>query len=275
MLTPEQQAIRSEGIGASEIAAVCGLSPWQGPIDVYLQKTGQATKEETDKTAWGTLVELMVKRWYCYNFKCELQNGATTRHAEHPWAIATPDFILDGKLIEVKNVGMRVAHHWGGGVPDYVVCQVLWQMLVTGYREAEVVATIGGLPPEVFPVAWDEEQAMLMFSVAELFWHNRVLAKVPPEPDGSNSYKEFLSRRYPRSGPGLAKCRDGEEQWAIAYEEAARLEKEAKSRKDEAANRLRAAIGEHEGLIFDGGKVTWKSDKNGSRTLRVTWKGSK
>jgi hypothetical protein len=37
----------------------------------------------------------------------------------------------------------------------------------------------------------------------------------------------------------------------------------------EIANRLRAAIGPSEGFTWDGGKVTWKTNKAGERTLRV------
>lgn len=37
-LSPEQHAIRRGGISGSEIAAVAGLNPWAGPIDVWRSK---------------------------------------------------------------------------------------------------------------------------------------------------------------------------------------------------------------------------------------------
>lgn len=281
MLTQEQQQIRAQGIGASEVASVCGLDPFRAPIDIYLAKTGQAIPfAGNEQTRWGDRIEGLVKQWYVDEFpEWDLLNGHTEQEENAPWAIATPDFFVhrkdddQEKLVEVKNVGMRMAYHWANGVPDYVVCQVLWQMLVTGVHVAEVVAVIGGQAPQVFPVEWDEEQAGLMFQVAESFWFNHVVARVPPEVDGSNSYKEFLSRLFPRSGPGLVKCGHQEVDWAVAYTKANKDEEDAKARKQEAANRLRKAIGEHEGLLLPCGKVTWKSDKTGKRSLRVTLKG--
>ena len=279
MLTQDQQRIRAQGLGASEIAAVCGLDPFRAPIDIYLQKTGQAVPFEGNaQTRWGDWIEGLVGKWYVEEFpEWTLHKGVTETSPGHSWALATPDFYAesdhDGKLIEVKNVGARMAHHWANGVPDYAQAQVLWQMLVTGCHVAEVVAVIGGQAPEVFPVAWDEEQAGLMFQIAESFWRNHVVARVPPEVDGSNSYKEFLARLFPRSGPGMAKGGVEEVGWATAYAKAGKDEEDAKSRKQHAANRLKQSIGEHEGLMLPCGKVTWKSDKTGKRSLRVSMKG--
>jgi putative phage-type endonuclease len=282
MLSTEQQQIRAQGIGASEVAAVCGLDPFRAPIDIYLQKTGQAVPfEGNEQTRWGDRIEGLVAKWYVEEFpEWTLLKGSTERHESHPWAVATPDFFArcpddsdNEKLVEVKNVGMRMAYHWANGAPDYVVAQVLWQMLVTGIQTAEVVAVIGGQAPQVFPVPWDEEQAGLMFEIAKSFWHNHVVARVPPEVDGSNSYREFLARLFPRSGPGLAKGGVEEVNWAAAYSKASKDEEDAKARKQEAANRLKHAIGEYEGLMLPCGKVTWKSDKTGKRSLRVSMKG--
>ena len=40
-MTPSREeflARRKQGIGGSDIAAVCGLSPWRSPLDVYYDK---------------------------------------------------------------------------------------------------------------------------------------------------------------------------------------------------------------------------------------------
>ena len=44
-------AARRSGIGGSDIAAICGLSPYQTPYDVWLDKLGQW--ETVARLDWG------------------------------------------------------------------------------------------------------------------------------------------------------------------------------------------------------------------------------
>ena len=41
----EWLALRKHGIGGSDAAAVCGMSRWAGPLDVYLDKTSKDVTE--------------------------------------------------------------------------------------------------------------------------------------------------------------------------------------------------------------------------------------
>lgn len=44
-------AARKRGVGGSEVAAICGLSPWKTPVDVFLDKTGRAPDEQEPSEA--------------------------------------------------------------------------------------------------------------------------------------------------------------------------------------------------------------------------------
>ncbi len=50
-LTAEQKADRVNTLGASEIAAVCGLSPWKSVHDVWLSKMGLVDDETSGAIA--------------------------------------------------------------------------------------------------------------------------------------------------------------------------------------------------------------------------------
>lgn len=56
-LTPEQIALRRNTLGASEIAAVCGMDPFAGPWDVWADKLGLDIREEFAESDMGHLFE--------------------------------------------------------------------------------------------------------------------------------------------------------------------------------------------------------------------------
>ena len=56
-LTPEQLAQRALGVSASEVAAVCGLSPYEGPWSVWAKKKGHIVVEMSDAMLLGHLLE--------------------------------------------------------------------------------------------------------------------------------------------------------------------------------------------------------------------------
>ena len=57
---------RRNGLGGSDIAAICGLSKWSTPRDIWLQKTNKVPVDDNmnDVQYWGTVMEpLIVKRF--------------------------------------------------------------------------------------------------------------------------------------------------------------------------------------------------------------------
>lgn len=283
MLTTEQLKIRGTGIGASEIAAVVGLNPFSAPIDVWLNKTGRATEEpdpEGDSHKdLGHRVETVLADVYAARTGAQLETCKTIVHPTEPWILATPDRHIVGtnRGVEIKLVGMHVVWHWTDEAPpDYLTLgQCQWQMLVTGWESIEVVALIGGTDFRVYSVPRDDETIEMLMTIGRRFWHEHVLADVPPPADGTDSYKAFLARRFPRSGPGLTKAPPEAERSAREYLQAAQDEVESAARKQAAANHLKSMIGEFEGIVGEFGRVTWKSNAKGIRSIKVTLRDSK
>jgi len=116
-LSDSQIALRSEGIGASEAAAVLGLSPWATPWDVFARKRGLVPPFEGNRaTAYGNHLEPFVVRLYQEDRGLEaMQLPVTMRHPEHPCIMATPDaFVLNPD--NPPPPGVRVAltdQRWG------------------------------------------------------------------------------------------------------------------------------------------------------------------
>lgn len=270
------------GIGSSEIAAICGESPYSSAHRVYGVKRGIEVEEgnDTEQTWLGHELEPILGRWYANEVGVELIRGpGTVRHPEHEWALATPDFEhADGsRIVECKVVGWRVEHHWDDsredGAPTYVLGQANWQMGIRGIHECAIpVLFTSDARKRIFLARFDERIFNAMLRIGERFWHENVLAGVAPPADESEDARQLLSRLYPRNTKELIAAPPGAYDQVVAYTDAKAAEKAAKSRAQGAANKLREMIGDSEGLAASWGRVTWTNDKTGKRTLRVTLK---
>lgn len=138
-------AARRHGIGASEIAAVMGLSPWESPFSLFWRKLNGWDIETTDTMRTGTLLEPVIADWWAYQ---AMEDGLGTgdagllfAHPERPWQLATPDRLVRDIFAQAVAVleCKWVAQSWDGWgpagtdqIPVYYRTQVLWQLDVIG-----------------------------------------------------------------------------------------------------------------------------------------------
>lgn len=268
MLTEAQLLARQSGIGASEIAAVCGLDPSKAPIDVWLLKTGRAESDESEQASIGHLLEPVIADLYAQRAGVQLA-PCDTRVGPCSWEIATPDRHIVGtdRGVEIKVVGARMAWHWADGVPDYVRCQCQWQMHVLGWSAIVVVALVGGTDFQIHEVPRDQEWIDLMRTVARDFWA-LVESDTPPEVDGSDGWRGFIKRMFPESNGSL---REDESIGALArdYHDLSEQIKCTEQAREVVGNRLRMAIADADGVRGSWGRATNRTNKAGKRTLLV------
>lgn len=282
-LTAEQLKMRSgpDGfVGGSEIARVAGISHWGRPIDVWLEKTGRAEAEpENPRADIGLRAEAVMIQWYCEDTGTLFSHcvrGESVRHPTKPYMGCTPDFLIHGKgwelvrLAQMKCVGARMALGWSDtGVPVDVECQVQHEMEVTSAPAVDVVAWLGGTDFRVVTIERDLEFGEMLANCAEQFWEC-VKNDEPPPIDGSETWRRYLSRRFPVVEKlELAPANDDVDRWA--QESLRQRERIAQALQDQEAadNHLRMLIGDGRGFIGSDYRVTWDADKNGKRTLRV------
>jgi putative phage-type endonuclease len=281
-LTKEELATRRLGMGSTDVVEALGLAPWEGagPMRLYLEKTSEGPPLERDEEAlsWGHIQEPVILDWYRDARRpCIL--GAQRRHDRLDWLWASIDaHSSDGdRLVEIKNVSSHMAWHWDAysedGIPRYVRAQVMIGMACSGHRLADVVASVGGRAPHVWTVAYDEELARLLIDGAAEFWH-KVQTRTPPALDATPATKEYLRRTYPSNVDRvMGEAWEAAELVAARRIRAARAEKEAKSAKDIADATLLEMVGDKDGMIGDGWKLTWKVNSAGKRVQRFTAKG--
>jgi putative phage-type endonuclease len=196
----EWLAQRRTGIGGSDVAAILGLSRWKSPLDVYLDKTGQAASTaETEPMRWGTLLEPVILAEFSRRTGVTVEKPRDIiRDPGFPWMLAS----LDGwapeleAVVEVKTA--RTSDGWGddgsGEIPAYYQTQVAHYMAVTGATIAFVPVLIGASEFRVYQVERDEVLIRDMVEAERVFWHDHVLAGVPPEPVNAADAARLWSR---------------------------------------------------------------------------------
>lgn len=280
-LTDAQIEQRRSGIGGSEIAAVVGMSPFASPMQVWLEKVHGERREQNDRMRLGVLLEPVVLALYVDETGAELTLAESLGTLQHPTvrhALATPDAIalVDGerRLVEAKACAWRKRGEWGepgtDEVPPHYLLQVQWTMAVAGLERADVAVLFGGEKLERYEVRADPELQEWLIAESGRWWVRHVDGREPPPIDGSEAATRWL-QRIEHKRPALLEATPAALEWAQVHRRAKAAAKVAKADAELAGNQLRALIGEDEGIQGERWRATWKADKRGRRTLRVTW----
>ena len=184
--TPRWEAERRLSVGASEVAAVMGLSPYGvTPLDVYKHKHG-VDRQFDPLLAWiGHQSEPIIEAWV-HEFSgvdVTLQPGFMARSVEHPYLHASFDRVSTAPFItwQFKTAHHYTGHHWDEGIPTDIRVQVQAEMAVAGTSRAAVVVWIGGREFRLFWEPRDDRfiDGHLIPAVRD-FWDVNVRAQVPP-----------------------------------------------------------------------------------------------
>ncbi|MFF8817845.1 YqaJ viral recombinase family protein [Leucobacter sp. NPDC015123] len=185
--SPEWAQERRNSLGASEVAAVLGLSPYATALDVYRSKKGVDTFFDPERAAIGHEAEKLMQT-IIEKFRPEFTPvlpAQMVRSVECPWLHASLDRRLTVDGIDVP-VQMKTAHFygvkdWEDGTPILVQAQLQTEMFVYN-RPFGYSALLGGdMRFRLFRVERDDEfiQNHLIPATRE-FWHEHVLKDVPP-----------------------------------------------------------------------------------------------
>jgi len=269
-LTIDQLATRHLTLGASEIAAVAGLNPWKTAHDVWLLKLQLAESSDNVRTRMGNRVEACVLAEYCETEGVEAELMGTVVHPSHGWMSATPDARIKGarRLLEIKCVGWRMAHHWGtevDAIPEYYRPQVEQQMEVCDVDECHVAAWIGGSEFRIYTIKRDRELAGILTEIGRRFWHEHVIPGIPPPVDGSEGARRMLDKLFPRNTKPMLQATPELSGLAARLREAKVLTERAEAEQAAAQNKIIEALGDAEGVAAPDFRITYRADKAGKR----------
>lgn len=272
-LTPEQRAVRLTGVGASESAAISGLDPYRGAVDVWMRKpvggrpplVNEEDREESDQASVGHTLEPALRTLYTERTGIEVVPGnETLRHHALPSVLASPDGlgVKEDLGLEIKVVGWRMAHHWTEeSLPDYVLTQAVQNMAVTGRARWDVLALVGGSTPRIYSVERDLDLELSLVQAVDEFWQVNVVGDQLPPIQSTEERKRYLLTRYP--GSAKTACRqvadaDGSIAEVIRWREAIGERIGAlKEFSDEITNWLCEQVADSYGIEGPFGKFLW------------------
>jgi putative phage-type endonuclease len=188
MLTKEQLEQRKLGIGGSDVAAICGLSKWKTPLDVFLDKIGETEEEqnESEYAYWGNILENVVAEEFQKRTGLKVYEAEETFvHKDYPFMRANVDRMIEGEdaILECKTA--KFAQEWGQDgtdeMPAPYLLQVAHYLTVTQKSVAYVAVLIGGSDFRILKYTRNMELEAKIIEIEKEFWNKHVLEKFPPQ----------------------------------------------------------------------------------------------
>lgn len=292
--TPAWYETRRQGVTASEIPVILGLSPWSSPFNLYWEKLGEIDPQaDTETLAWGRDLEAAILgRFARQHPELGVTRGGLFHHADDPRRMATPDALAHPRRRPADNptvrrlgtyrsrpsavVQVKTAadpHEWGeegtDQIPAHYLAQVRWEMHVMGVRAAHVPVLFSGRTYREYVVHQDDNDVALMVKAAGEFL-DRIEAGDPPDIDAHPATTRTLQQIHPERGEGEIEVPGT---WVRQWQLADRLEQAAAQRKALAENRLRALIGDHHAATVNGqpvaNKVVYNQRRVDSQALKA------
>lgn len=283
--------LRREGVTASEIAVVMGISPYDSPFSLYWAKVNDWRWDGNDLTSVGSHLEDAIAEWWMA--ACDPLENLAMRpaglyaHRGRPWQLATPDRLLyipcaecdgtgrDGTASCYDCFGSRpgtvgypvalleckwVAHSWDGWgepgtneIPVHYRAQVLWQADVLGVSTVYIAALgPGGFRSYTVHINDAAKADLEVMRASGAAFALQVHEGHPPDLDGHDATISTLSRLYPEVGDGEVQV---SAELAERYRQARTDRDEAKTRVAECEAQIRAALGSEFNRAMCGKKL--------------------
>jgi putative phage-type endonuclease len=284
--------IRKDGLGGSDASAVAGVSKYTSPYMVFWDKLDAFSQEKPEHVMeaayWGNVHEGTIRKEFTMRVNKEreeqglpplkvIHRQAIFAHSDHDYIRTNLDGWIVGHekgkgIFEAKTAHYMLRQDWeGNDVPNAYLLQCQHNMFVMDADFAYLAVLIGGNTFRYYYIERDHELIAYLFKIESEFWHNHVLAKVPPEMTGLGSEKDMLREIYPTSVDDEAhlvslpnECIELVEKIEVAK----LLMDELKKEKTKHENQVKAIMGDVEFGYAGVHKVTWKTSKDGKRPLK-------
>ena len=262
--TPEWHALRKTGIGASEAAAACGLSPYKTPLHIYHDKTCETEQKEDEDDELlhvGNLIEPVIQ------FMFENRTGIKVlrsplglyRSDTNPFMLATPDAELeDEELGEWKATTFRRAAELGeqesDDIPNDWLVQAQQQMYVVGLDVCHVAVFLDIHTLKTYRVERNDRLIEGIIKKERELWE-RIENRDPPPPVEHPRTLQLARELFgiPENTDVKYLTDEAGEGWE-RRRQAGRLIKRIEARQEFEKAKVLFEIGDHYAGILPGGK---------------------
>lgn len=250
-------AERRHSIGASDVAAAIGLSPWKTPIELWQEKTGRAAPTpSTWRMRAGLLLEpAILDEYETLTGNAIAERQASVTHPDYPWLTATLDGLVNGpRVVEAKTATSMEG--WGeegtGDVPDHYFLQVQAQLACAGADAADMPVLFGLDRFRLYtitraPAVWDA-----MFEDLDRFWR---CVQTDTPPDWGRMDAKALAVLHPEC-EGTITLDAATQHKVLTYESLGETLRAKEAERETLKGEILAAIGDAQfGELSDGRRV--------------------
>lgn len=275
MITAAQRERRRQGVGGSDAAAIMlGADDYQTVLDVYCSKVFDAPDTASEVATIGNILEPAVRQIAALKLGvgvCEAPD--TYVHPKHPWMLAHLDGdVDDGGIIECKAVDWRKAKNLGEPGSDFCLpghyFQVQHQLEVTGRPWCHVAYFVSAFDVRLYLVMRDEEIGAAIVAKESAFWHDNVLARVPPDSDDAGARMRYLAMEHrgdARSAPLVVAAGTSAGEAVLALRDARAARFAAQAIEKACIARVQSIMGDATRLECPWGSVGWSAAKKSGR----------
>lgn len=264
---------RKDGIGASEVATILGLNPWETPYQLWRRKIGiDPAKPMNAAMNTGHILEDGVAQFWAQATGREIiaasKDDFMFIDKDRPYLRVSPDrtFWIEGAtrnddnkgILECKTTRMKVDPD---NLPKYWFCQVQMNLGVAGYSRGSLAWLSAG---QGFDFGYMDLKFVPDFyewltESVSCFWIDNIIGK--QEPSAVN-VSDVLLKYNRHTGGKIIECSD---EVFTAYQDLKEVKKELdalKERKETLEATLKMAFGDAEALSYGGDTIaTWKAPK--------------
>lgn len=177
----EWLALRKHYIGASDAAAIMGVSPYKSAYSLWREKLGALSQKGNSSMAFGRQMEPEIRRMFEQHCGEEF-SPCVVFNESYPWAMASMDAIsADGCLSAEIKVANAADHEIAkaGNIPEKYKPQCQHQLMLlehgfmfyVSYHKGDIV---------VNTVMWDEEYVKKLINAEREFWYTNIQQLIPP-----------------------------------------------------------------------------------------------
>lgn len=258
----EWLARRRKSIGGSDAAAVVGLNAYVSPYSLWAEKTGKVPGFAGNlATEVGTYMEEFVAQKFAQEAGKKVRRfNKIIYNPDYPFAHVNIDRDVVGEDagLECKTTDtLNLKKFKGGEYPANYYVQCVHSMAITGAKRWYLAVLIGNKEFRWFVIERDEAEIAALMNAEADFWE-LVKTDTPPAVDGTAATSEALETIYSESDDSvcdLTAFSTNLRQYIALKQQIKELEELA----DEAANKIKAFMGESGGGECEGFKVSWKS----------------
>jgi putative phage-type endonuclease len=267
-LTKAQLKERMNYIGASDAAAVLGMSRWKTPLMVWAEKTGQIIPEDISgklPVKLGHKLEQTVADLFMEETGKsvrEIPNNMTLHHPNFPFLAANLDRLIVGEhsALECKTVSAWKAKEFENEeFPQEFIIQCFHQMMVTAMDSIWLAVLIGNQDFKVKQILWDDKTIDTMLRKEVHFWESFIIPKVMPMQISCKD-TDTLFQLFPEENPGsIIALGDKGDQLIERINAMKADQKSLDGSIEQLENELKVMLKDKEAGTTNNFKISWKT----------------